>query len=90
MALEVEHQLDFVYELYNKMKDNQVNLADLVIMKTQFLRDDCPACTNCLSYNESCTYNYECCTGCCCTLHFAGHCYGINNCSGIGGGCRAY
>ena len=70
--------------------DNKVDLSDLVIIKTQFLRTDCPACTDCLSYGADCTYDYECCDGCCCTKMLTGHCDNSYNCQGIGGGCRAY
>jgi hypothetical protein len=82
--------------------DGDVDGSDASLFKQDFGRSSsnnpCPACMSggwcfpCLpDGNESqCTYDYECCNGCCCTLHFSGHCELEDNCLGIGGGCRAY
>ena len=81
--------------------DGDVDADDV----TKFLEDfgrsqysnPCPACVSggwcfpCLPYEAECTYDYECCDGCCCTLHFPpGQCDDRYNCQDMGGGCRAY
>ena len=82
--------------------DGDVDGTDASLFKQDFgrssIQNPCPACVNggwcfpCLpDGNESqCTYDYECCNGCCCTLHFSGHCEIAENCVGWGGGCGAY
>ncbi len=82
--------------------DGDVDGPDASLFKSDFGRslsqNPCPACDNggwcfpCLpDANESqCTYDYECCNGCCCTLHFSGHCEIAESCVGWGGGCGAY
>ena len=81
--------------------DGDCDGSDAANFKEDFGRstfnDPCPACVSegwcfpCSSYGTECTYDYECCDGCCCTLHFPpGYCDGRNNCQSMGGGCRAY
>jgi hypothetical protein len=82
--------------------DGDVDGTDASLFKQDFGRSSmqtpCPPCVSggwcfpCLPDGDEsqCTYDYECCNGCCCTLHFYGQCELAESCLGLGGGCSAY
>ena len=78
--------------------DRDCDGTDAALFKQDFGRNPfqnpCPACVSsgawcpaCLPNGADCTFNSDCCDGCCCTLHFAGYCT-VDQYSCLLGGCR--